>query len=49
LQLRLDLLRKLGELLQDLDRLVGILGVLEPPPRGLETCEQVLRVVQRFL
>src|SRR5262249_54175632 len=46
LELRFNLLRHLRELLQDLDRLVGVLRLVEPRPRRFEPCEQVLCVVQ---
>src|SRR5581483_7108822 len=49
LELRLDVLRKLGELLQDLDRLVGLVGRLEPRPRRLEPGEQVVGPLKRFV
>src|SRR3954451_1657647 len=49
LQLRLDLAREVGELLQDLDRLVGVLRLVETRPRLLEPRQQVLSLVQRVV
>jgi hypothetical protein len=46
LQLRLDLFRELGELLQDVDRLVGVVGLLEARPRLFEPRQQILCAVQ---
>ena len=49
LQLRLDLFCKLGELLQDVDRLVGVVGGLEARSRLLEPRQQIFRLVQRLI
>src|SRR5262249_10628772 len=49
LELHLDLLRDLGQLGQDLDRLVRVLRLLEPPARPLEPVEELLRGPQTVL
>ena len=49
LELRLDLLGDLRQLGQDLDRLVGILRLLEPGTGSLEPVEQLLCALQALL
>jgi hypothetical protein len=46
LQLGLDLLRELGELLQDLDRLVRVVRLVQPLAGSLQPRQQMLCVVQ---
>src|SRR5438270_4280418 len=49
LELRLDLAGELGELLQHLDRLIGVVRRLEPRARSLEPRKQLFRLAQRFI
>src|SRR5262249_9543363 len=49
LQLGLDLLRDLGELLENLDRLIGVLRLVQPSAGGLEPGKQVFCVGERFV
>src|SRR5437763_13828696 len=48
LKLRLDLARELGELLQHLDRLIGVVRRLEPRARSLQPRQQRLGFAQRL-
>src|SRR5439155_9845763 len=48
LELRLDLAGELGELLQHLDRLIGVVRRLEPLAGGLEPLQQFLSFAQRL-